>query len=77
MMANKLSAYLAKRDFASTPEPQRGAAASALERLRFVVQKHDATRLRPDSLRDIGTFSSLGAVRIYLSHLGVQSTCIG
>ncbi|WP_424810920.1 DNA ligase D [Roseococcus sp. YIM B11640] len=45
-MADKLSGYRAKRDFSRSPEPQGGTAAG--ERLAFVVQKHDATRLHYD-----------------------------
>ncbi|TFW01932.1 DNA ligase D [Oxalobacteraceae bacterium OM1] len=46
-MATKLSTYHAKRDFGITPEP-RGAVVTPGERLRFVVQKHDARRLHYD-----------------------------
>lgn len=42
-MPGKLSAYHAKRDFRITPEPASEVAAPS-ERLRFVVQKHDARR---------------------------------
>ncbi|HEV7263557.1 MAG TPA: DNA polymerase ligase N-terminal domain-containing protein [Falsiroseomonas sp.] len=40
-----LTTYRAKRDFARSPEPRGGAAAAAAPALRFVVQKHAATRL--------------------------------
>ncbi len=42
-----LKRYHAKRDFKETPEP-RGAPVSSSKRLRFVVQKHRATRLHYD-----------------------------
>lgn len=42
-----LAKYNAMRDFAATPEPA-GAPAPASERLRFVVQKHDASQLHYD-----------------------------
>ncbi|MFN2448282.1 MAG: non-homologous end-joining DNA ligase [Candidatus Baltobacteraceae bacterium] len=42
-----LQRYHAKRDFADTPEP-RGARAKGARKLRFVIQKHRATRLHYD-----------------------------
>lgn len=42
-----LATYKKKRDFSITPEPS-GAKAPAGKRLRFVIQKHDATRLHYD-----------------------------
>ncbi len=42
-----LATYKKKRDFKITPEPS-GAKAKTGNRLRFVVQKHDATRLHYD-----------------------------
>jgi len=44
----KLSAYRAKRDFTRTEEPSGQDAVRAAEYPRFVVQKHDATRLHYD-----------------------------
>ena len=44
--AAKLTTYRRKRDFERTPEPQGGAPTGA--HLRYVVQKHDATRLHYD-----------------------------
>src|ERR1700749_3591389 len=45
MVANtKLSAYRAKRDFTVTKEPSGEATPRPGTRLRFVVQKHAATR---------------------------------
>jgi bifunctional non-homologous end joining protein LigD len=46
-----LETYAKKRDFSRTPEPSgatKTAAPSGGKRLRFVVQKHDATRLHYD-----------------------------
>jgi bifunctional non-homologous end joining protein LigD len=45
--ADALSTYQAKRDFARTPEPKGGAAASS-DGLRFVVQRHRARALHYD-----------------------------
>lgn len=44
---DRLSAYRGKRDFARTPEPS-GRARTAKERPRFVIHKHDASRLHYD-----------------------------
>lgn len=46
-MPKALSAYNAKRNFRATAEP-RGVRAKTAKRLRFVVQKHDASRLHYD-----------------------------
>ena len=46
--SDPLSTYRAKRDFARTPEPRGKAAPRRAKRLRFVVQKHVATRLHFD-----------------------------
>ncbi len=45
--SGSLERYHAKRDFAATPEP-RGQKTGAAKQLRFVIQKHDATRLHYD-----------------------------
>jgi bifunctional non-homologous end joining protein LigD len=45
--AEPLAEYVQKRDFAATPEP-KGRQRSASKTLRFVVQKHRATRLHYD-----------------------------
>jgi bifunctional non-homologous end joining protein LigD len=42
-----LAVYRRKRDFAHTPEP-RGRARRAANRLSFVIQRHDASRLHYD-----------------------------
>jgi bifunctional non-homologous end joining protein LigD len=46
-MADTLSTYRKKRDFAKTPEP-RGAVKKHKGALRYVIQKHDASRLHFD-----------------------------
>lgn len=52
-----LSTYKRKRKFGETPEPQGGQAAS--EELRFVVQKHQASRLHYDLRLELkGTLKS-------------------
>jgi bifunctional non-homologous end joining protein LigD len=45
---SKLSTYRAMRDFEKTAEPSGEAKVAASDRLRFVIQKHDATRLHYD-----------------------------
>ncbi|MBK1616822.1 ATP-dependent DNA ligase, partial [Rubrivivax gelatinosus] len=45
--ADPLQVYLAKRDFAITPEPSPAVHADAADPV-FVIQKHDATRLHYD-----------------------------
>ena len=47
-MAETLSTYRHKRDFQQTAEPSGETGVSPSDRLRFVVQKHDATRLHYD-----------------------------
>ena len=53
-MADKLSAYNAKSDFNRTPEPRGRARRAVGNRLRFVVQKHDASRLHYDFRLELG-----------------------
>jgi bifunctional non-homologous end joining protein LigD len=48
MADSKLSTYRAKRDFDKTAEPSGRGRAPKSRRLRFVVQKHDASRLHYD-----------------------------
>ena len=48
-----LAEYVRKRDFAATPEP-KGTKRSASSALRFVVQKHNATRLHYDFRLEAG-----------------------
>jgi bifunctional non-homologous end joining protein LigD len=57
-MADALTAYRAKRDFETTPEP-RGAFARRGAGLAFVIQKHAATRLHYDFRLELdGTLKS-------------------
>ncbi|MFT4253317.1 MAG: DNA polymerase ligase N-terminal domain-containing protein, partial [Caulobacter sp.] len=48
MTQPQLAEYRRKRDFAKTAEPSGARAAAAAPHLRFVVQKHAATRLHYD-----------------------------
>jgi bifunctional non-homologous end joining protein LigD len=58
-MVAKLSAYKAKRNFKKTKEPSGAAAVKPAEYPRFVIQKHDATRLHYDlRLEHDGVFKS-------------------
>jgi len=55
----KLQAYRAKRDFEKTKEPSDDAPVASSDRLRFVIQKHDATRLHYDLRLELdGVFKS-------------------
>ena len=59
MATKKLAAYHAKRDFEKTSEPSGRAKVHAAEYPRFVIQKHDATRLHYDlRLEHAGVFKS-------------------
>jgi bifunctional non-homologous end joining protein LigD len=44
----KLASYQAKRDFTKTGEPSGKRKVAPSRELRFVIQKHDATRLHYD-----------------------------
>jgi bifunctional non-homologous end joining protein LigD len=60
----KLSTYRAKRDFSKTSEPSGAQAIRAAEYPRFVVQKHDATRLHYDLRLEVdGVFKSWAVTR--------------
>lgn len=60
----KLQAYRAKRDFQKTKEPSDDAAVAPSERLRFVIQRHDATRLHYDLRLELdGVFKSWAVTR--------------
>src|ERR1700733_14341720 len=48
MAKPKLAEYDAKRDFTKTSEPSGRSRAPKSSRLRFVIQKHDASRLHYD-----------------------------
>ena len=59
MRKDSLSTYRAKRDFSQTAEPSGSAAVASAEALRFVVQRHDATRLHYDFRLELdGVFKS-------------------
>jgi len=56
---SKLETYRAKRDFKVTNEPSGDASVMAAARRRFVIQKHDATRLHYDLRLELdGVFKS-------------------
>jgi bifunctional non-homologous end joining protein LigD len=52
--ASKLAPYRKKRDFAKTAEPSGSALVAPGTQLRFVIQKHDATRLHYDLRLELG-----------------------
>jgi bifunctional non-homologous end joining protein LigD len=54
MAKGKLSLYRAKRDFTKTKEPSGAKAIRRAEHLRFVIQKHAATRLHYDLRLEVG-----------------------
>jgi bifunctional non-homologous end joining protein LigD len=59
MTSDKLTAYKAKRDFEKTREPSGQDAVKPTARRRFVIQKHDATRLHYDLRLELdGVFKS-------------------
>jgi hypothetical protein len=64
MASDKLSTYKQTRDFEKTQEPSGQAKLRASNRRRFVIQKHDATRLHYD-LRLVldGVFKSLAVTK--------------
>jgi bifunctional non-homologous end joining protein LigD len=58
-MATKLDRYRAMRDFSRTAEPSGAAPHAPSERLRYVIQKHAATRLHYDFRLELdGVFKS-------------------
>jgi len=60
----KLSEYQARRDFTKTEEPSGRAAVRSAEYPRFVIQKHDATRLHYDLRLEVdGVFKSWAVTR--------------
>jgi len=62
--STKLSTYRAKRDFTKTPEPGGKNKIPASPRLRFVIQKHDASRLHYDLRLELdGVFKSWAVTR--------------
>jgi bifunctional non-homologous end joining protein LigD len=59
MARNRLSEYHAKRDFTKTAEPSGEVAIRPAKHLRFVIQKHDASRLHYDLRLELdGVFKS-------------------
>jgi len=59
VVSKKLTAYRTKRDFTKTAEPSGAKKVSRGHELRFVIQKHDATRLHYDlRLEYDGVFKS-------------------
>jgi bifunctional non-homologous end joining protein LigD len=64
MATDKLSKYKAKRDFELTQEPSGRETVKSSNRRRFVIQKHDATRLHYDlRLEFDGVFKSWAVTR--------------
>jgi bifunctional non-homologous end joining protein LigD len=64
MTNRKLSTYRTKRDFSVTAEPSGEAQVAPSNRLRYVIQKHDATRLHYDlRLEADGVFKSWAVTR--------------
>jgi bifunctional non-homologous end joining protein LigD len=64
MATDKLSTYKAKRDFKTTREPSGQTKATSSNRRRFVIQKHDATRLHYDLRLELdGVFKSWAVTR--------------
>lgn len=63
-MADSLSTYRSKRDFKKTKEPSGEAGIKPSNRMRFVIQKHDATRLHYDLRLELdGVFKSWAVTR--------------
>ena len=61
---DKLATYLSKRDFEQTAEPRSATLTRPSNRLRFVVQRHDATRLHYDLRLELdGVFKSWAIAR--------------
>jgi bifunctional non-homologous end joining protein LigD len=64
VVSKKLSVYRTKRDFSKTSEPSGAAKITRGKQLRFVIQKHDATRLHYDlRLEYDGVFKSWAVTR--------------
>jgi bifunctional non-homologous end joining protein LigD len=60
----KLATYRAKRDFTKTAEPSDQSTVARSDRLRFVIQKHAATRLHYDLRLELdGVFKSWAVTR--------------
>src|ERR1700685_4630408 len=64
MATDDLSRYRSKRDFTRTAEPSDRSAVARSTRLRFVIQKHAATRLHYDLRLELdGVFKSWAVTR--------------
>jgi bifunctional non-homologous end joining protein LigD len=64
MARKKLSEYRARRDFSKTAEPSGKTAIKTARYPRFVIQKHDATRLHYDLRLEVdGVFKSWAVTR--------------
>jgi bifunctional non-homologous end joining protein LigD len=64
MAEDKLTTYRRKRDFGTTREPSGERSPPAAKKLRFVIQKHDATRLHYDFRLELdGVFKSWAVTR--------------
>jgi bifunctional non-homologous end joining protein LigD len=64
MARDKLATYRKKRDFEKTQEPKGVNRPKASKKLRFVIQKHDATRLHYDLRLELdGVFKSWAVTR--------------
>src|SRR6185295_9419824 len=64
MADKKLDRYRAMRDFTKTKEPSGARKASQSPRLRYVIQKHAATRLHYDLRLELdGVFRSWAVTR--------------
>lgn len=64
MVSRKLSTYRAKRDFTKTAEPSGKLPVKSAKRLRYVIQKHAATRLHFDLRLELnGVFRSWAVTR--------------
>src|SRR5580692_4482412 len=64
MSGGKLAPYRSKRDFTKTAEPSDRSTVAPSNRLRYVVQKHAATRLHYDFRLELdGVFKSWAVTR--------------
>lgn len=64
MRNDKLTDYRKRRDFTRTPEPQGRGSVKTASQLRFVIQKHAATRLHYDLRLELdGVFKSWAVTR--------------